>query len=67
MPIDESRSDVALSDDSGIYWAMPVASCSCQENPMSTTLISLGIDRLDVEAKLQLVQELWDSIAEEVE
>ena len=34
---------------------------------MSTTLISLGIDRLDVEAKLKLVQEIWDSIAEEVE
>ena len=34
---------------------------------MATTLTALGIDRLDVEAKLKLVQEIWDSIAAEVE
>ena len=31
---------------------------------MSVSLKSLGIDRLSVEERLALVQELWDSIAE---
>jgi len=30
---------------------------------MSVSLKSLGIDRLDVEERLALVEELWDSIA----
>ena len=30
---------------------------------MSTSLKSLGIDRLSVEERLALVEELWDSIA----
>ena len=34
---------------------------------MSPTLTTLGIDRLSVEERLTLVQELWDSIATEVE
>ena len=31
---------------------------------MSVSLKSLGIDRLSVEERLALVEELWDSIAE---
>ena len=34
---------------------------------MSQTLQVLGIDRLSVEDRLRLVQEIWDSIAAEVE
>jgi putative addiction module component (TIGR02574 family) len=34
---------------------------------MSTTLQSLGIDRLSVEERIRLVQEIWDSIAAEAE
>ncbi len=34
---------------------------------MSLTLQSLGIDRLTVTERLALVQEIWDSIAAEVE
>ena len=34
---------------------------------MSLTLTALGIDRLSVEERLILVQEIWDSIATEVE
>ena len=34
---------------------------------MSPTLTALGIDRLSVEESLTLVQEIWDSIAAEVE
>ena len=34
---------------------------------MSPTLTALGIDRLSVEERLTLVQEIWDSIATEVE
>ena len=34
---------------------------------MSPTLTALGIDRLSVEERLTLVQEIWDSIAPEVE
>ena len=30
---------------------------------MSPTFQALGIDRLDVEQRLALVQEIWDSIA----
>ena len=30
---------------------------------MSTTIKSLGIDRLGVEERLALVEEIWDSIA----
>lgn len=30
---------------------------------MSVSIKSLGIDRLDVEERLALVEELWDSIA----
>ena len=32
---------------------------------MSPTFQALGIDRLDVEQRLALVQEIWDSIAQE--
>lgn len=32
---------------------------------MSASLKSLGIDRLSVEERLALVEELWDSIAED--
>ena len=32
---------------------------------MSVSLKSLGIDRLTVEERLALVEDLWDSIAEE--
>lgn len=32
---------------------------------MSVSLKSLGIDRLSVEERLALVEELWDSIAED--
>ncbi len=34
---------------------------------MSPTLRALGIDRLSVEDRLHLVQEIWESIAAEVE
>ena len=34
---------------------------------MSLTLQTLGIDRLSVPERLALVQEIWDSIAVEVE
>jgi putative addiction module component (TIGR02574 family) len=34
---------------------------------MSPTLQSLGIDQLTVEQKIALAQEIWDSIAAEVE
>jgi putative addiction module component (TIGR02574 family) len=34
---------------------------------MSPTLQSLGIDRLSIPERLTLVQEIWDSIAAEVE
>jgi putative addiction module component (TIGR02574 family) len=34
---------------------------------MSPTLQSLGIDQLSVPERLRLVQEIWDSIAAEVE
>ncbi|MBX6315334.1 MAG: addiction module protein [Isosphaeraceae bacterium] len=34
---------------------------------MSQTLQALGIDRLSVEDRIRLVQEIWDSIAAEVE
>ena len=34
---------------------------------MSQALRALGIDRLSVEDRLALVQEIWDSIAAEVE
>jgi len=34
---------------------------------MSPTLQSLGIDQLSIEERLRLVQEIWDSIAAEVE
>jgi len=36
-----------------------------QENRMNISLKSLGIDRLSVEERLALVEELWDSIAED--
>jgi putative addiction module component (TIGR02574 family) len=32
---------------------------------MSATLTSLGIDKMTTEERLALVQEIWDSIAEE--
>jgi len=32
---------------------------------MPISIKSLGIDRLDVEERLALVEEIWDSIAEE--
>ncbi len=34
---------------------------------MSPTIQSLGIDRLSVAERIQLVQEIWDSIAAEIE
>lgn len=34
---------------------------------MSSTLQALGIDRLSVAERVALVQEIWDSIAAEVE
>lgn len=34
---------------------------------MSQSLQALGIDRFSVEDRLRLVQEIWDSIAAEVE
>ncbi len=34
---------------------------------MSQTFHSLGIDRLSVAERVQLVQEIWDSIAAEIE
>ena len=34
---------------------------------MSPILTALGIDRLSVEERLTLVQEIWDSIADQVE
>jgi putative addiction module component (TIGR02574 family) len=34
---------------------------------MSSLLVSLGIDRLSVAERIQLVQEIWDSIAASVE
>ena len=34
---------------------------------MPPTLTALGIDRLSVEERLTLVQEIWDSISAEVE
>ncbi len=34
---------------------------------MSPTLQSLGIDQLSIEERLRLVQEIWDSIAAEIE
>ncbi|MFO0863972.1 MAG: addiction module protein [Gemmataceae bacterium] len=38
---------------------------SSPENAMSHTLKSLGIDRLSVEERMRLLEEIWDSIAEE--
>jgi putative addiction module component (TIGR02574 family) len=34
---------------------------------MSSTLHSLGIDRMSIAERIDLVQEIWDSIAAEVE
>jgi putative addiction module component (TIGR02574 family) len=34
---------------------------------VSSLLVSLGIDRLSVRERIQLVQEIWDSIAAEVD
>jgi putative addiction module component (TIGR02574 family) len=34
---------------------------------MSATIKSLGIDRLSIAERLRLVEEIWDSIAAEVE
>ncbi len=34
---------------------------------MSTTIQALGLDRLGMDERLQLVQDLWDSIAADVE
>lgn len=34
---------------------------------MNTSARSLGIDRLSVEDRLRLVEEIWDSIADSVE
>jgi putative addiction module component (TIGR02574 family) len=35
--------------------------------PMPLTMHELGIDRLSVEDRLALVQEIWDSLAQEAE
>ncbi len=34
---------------------------------METLMTSLGIDRLSVDERLQLVEEIWDSIATDIE
>ena len=34
---------------------------------MSSLMISLGIDRMSSDDRLQLVQEIWDSLSEEAE
>ena len=34
---------------------------------MPSTMKSLGIDRLPVDARLDLIEEIWDSIADQVE
>ena len=34
---------------------------------MAPTLQSLGIDKLSIEERIRLVQEIWDSIAQEIE
>ncbi len=34
---------------------------------MARLMTSFGIDRLSVDERLQLVEEIWDSIADEVE
>lgn len=34
---------------------------------MSSLLNALGIDRLSIEERLQLVQEIWDSVGADVE
>jgi putative addiction module component (TIGR02574 family) len=34
---------------------------------MSNTMLSLGIDRLSVSERLSLVEDIWDSIATEIE
>jgi putative addiction module component (TIGR02574 family) len=34
---------------------------------MPPTMHELGIDRLDVEDRIALAQEIWDSVAQEVE
>jgi putative addiction module component (TIGR02574 family) len=34
---------------------------------MSSLMTTLGIDRLSVEERLQLVQEIWDSLGDRVE
>lgn len=34
---------------------------------MSRTLHDLGIDQLSIEARLALAQEIWDSVAQELE
>ena len=34
---------------------------------MAPTFQSLGIDKLSIEERIRLVQEIWDSIAEEIE
>ena len=50
-----------------VFDALSPASLSREEDSMSPTLTALGIDRLSVEESLTLVQEIWDSIAAEVE
>ena len=35
--------------------------------PMATTLEALGIDRLSVDERIALVQQIWDSIAADVD
>jgi putative addiction module component (TIGR02574 family) len=34
---------------------------------MSTLITTLGIDRMSADERLQLVQEIWDSLADEAE
>jgi putative addiction module component (TIGR02574 family) len=34
---------------------------------MSSLITALGIDRMSVDERLQLVEEIWDSLAEEAE
>jgi putative addiction module component (TIGR02574 family) len=34
---------------------------------MSSLITALGIDRMSADERLQLVQEIWDSLADEVE
>lgn len=44
-----------------VVWLQPIS----EDEAMSVSLKSLGIDRLGIEERLALVEELWDSIVAE--